>query len=147
MPPTVASLAMMIRPARPDDAPAIAALLAELGYPSDADLVRERLMATDLVLLSVEPDSGLIALQRIPRLAEGGCIVRVTALVVAATSRGRSVGRMLLLSADEVARDWGADLVEVSCGRRPERDAAHRLYRTAGYEDVADVSVVYRKTL
>ena len=136
----------MIRPANPDDAPVVARLLAELGYPSEVAAVRERITATDLVLLS-EPDAGLVALQRVPRLAEGGCFVRVTALVVAPSSRRNSLGRMLLLAAEEAARMWGAEMVEISCGRRPERDAAHRLYRSAGYADAADVSVRYRKPL
>jgi GNAT superfamily N-acetyltransferase len=135
----------MIRAATPDDAPAIAALLGELGYPADAGAIRERLPATDVVLLSGH--DGLIALHRVPRLAEGGCFVRVTALVVAASARGLGVGRRLLAAAEEQARAWDAAMIEVSSGRRPERDAAHRLYTAAGYEDVAEVSVRYRKPL
>jgi GNAT superfamily N-acetyltransferase len=146
MPPTIASLAAVIRAATPDDAPVVAALLAELGYPSEVTAVRERLAATDLVLLS-EPDAGLVALQRIPRLAEGGWFVRITALVVAEPSRGRGVGGALLAAAEAQAREWGAAMVEVTSGRRRERDAAHRLYLTAGYGDVADVSVHYRKAI
>ena len=136
----------MIRPATPDDAKAVAALLAALGYPSDVDAIRERLGETDRVLLA-EPDAGLVALHRIPRLAEGGCFVRITALVVSPSHRGRGVGRALLAAAEQQAREWGAALLEVSSGRRPERDTAHGLYLAAGYEDVAGVSVHYRKAL
>ena len=42
---------------------------------------------------------------------------------------------------------WGCDLLEVSSGRRPERDAAHAAYRAAGFADAADRSVRYRKEL
>jgi hypothetical protein len=38
-------------------------------------------------------------------------------------------------------------LLEVSSGRRPERDAAHAAYRAARFADGADRSVRYRKEL
>jgi hypothetical protein len=38
-------------------------------------------------------------------------------------------------------------MLKVSSGRHPERDAAHRLYPAAGFEDAGGVSVRYRKVL
>jgi GNAT superfamily N-acetyltransferase len=138
---------MQIRPARPDDAPAIARLLADLGYPSAPGEVRERLTdldQRDLVLLT---DGGFLALHRIPLLAEGGALMRITALAVAPAHRGQGVGRGLMRVAEEVARQWGCHLIEVSSGRRPERDAAHAFYRALGFNDTAATSVRYWKRL
>jgi hypothetical protein len=41
----------------------------------------------------------------------------------------------------------GASLLEVSSGRRPEREAAHAFYPALGFVDSSDASVVYRKRL
>ena len=129
------------------DAPRVAALLTELGYPADPGTVARRfdgLTAADALLIN---DDGLIALHRIPRIAEGGAFARITALVVAREARGRGVARALLAAAEDVARTWGCDLLEVSCGRRPERDQAHAFYRAAGFADTGERSTRYWKRL
>jgi GNAT superfamily N-acetyltransferase len=136
-----------IRPAQPGDVPAIARLLNDLGYPSSSREVRERLGSLDSCDRVFVTDGGLIALHRIPRVAEGGALMRITALVVAPERRGQGVGRALLHTAEETARQWGCDLIEVSSGRRAERDAAHAFYSAMGFEDSVARSVRYWKRL
>jgi GNAT superfamily N-acetyltransferase len=138
---------MNVRPASDVDAAEIAALLTALGYPAQPPVVRRRLALleeSDAVLLAV---GGMVALHRIPLLAEGGAIARITALVVAPDRRGTGIGRELLAAAEQVARRWGCDLIEVSSGRRQERESAHRFYRAAGFEDTAMRSTRYWKRL
>ncbi len=138
---------MQIRPAVPEDATVISELLAALGYPATPAQVRERLSTlddSDCVLLT---DGGLIALHRIPRLAEGDVLTRITALVVAPEHRSKGVGRALLRAGEGVASRWGSRLLEVSSGRRPERDAAHALYRAEGFEDAGTDSARYWRRL
>lgn len=138
---------MDVRDATPDDAAEIAALLGALGYPTETGRVERWLAAAgdcDAVLIT---GGGLIALHRVPLLAEGGALARITALVVAPERRSRGIGRALLAAADVVAEGWGCDLIEVSSGRRPERAAAHALYRSAGFTDSASRSVRYWKQL
>lgn len=140
---------MEIRPASPADAPAVAGLLTDLGYPATPEQVAGRLESLaeadgDRVLLA---PGGLIALHRIPRLAEGDVFARITALVVAPEFRGHGMASALLRAAEEVARGWGCTLLEVSSGRRPERRAAHAFYRAAGFEETEDRSVRYWKRL
>jgi GNAT superfamily N-acetyltransferase len=136
-----------VRPATDVDAAEIAALLGVLGYPVQAAEVRRRLALleeSDAVLLTV---GGMIALHRVPLVAEGGALARITALVVVPDCRGVGIGRVLLAAAEQVARCWGCDLVEVSSGRRQEREGAHRFYRAAGFEDTARRSTRYWKRL
>lgn len=138
---------MDIRPATADDSGEIARLLTALGYPATPDQARERLSAleeSDCVLIA---EGGLVALHRVPRLAEGSPLGRITALAVAPERRGRGVGRALLSAAETVARGWGCAVLEVSSGRRPERDAAHAFYRATGFHDAAAESVRYWKPL
>jgi GNAT superfamily N-acetyltransferase len=138
---------MEIRPALPQDSALIAELLSALGYPAAPEQVLERLTALDDADCVLLTEGGLIALHRIPRLAEGDQLARITALVVALESRGKGLGQALLLAAEEVARGWGCDVIEVASGRRPERDAAHRFYRAAAFEDAGALSVHYSKRL
>jgi GNAT superfamily N-acetyltransferase len=137
-----------IRRAQVTDAPVVANLLGELGYTTAPELVVQRLRALgdgDVVLLAGE-DAGLIALHRINLLAEGGALARITALVVAESRRRQGVARELLSAAERIARSWRCDLLEVSSGRRAEREAAHGFYLRAGFK-AGDRSVRYWKTL
>lgn len=136
-----------IRRAQASDAPAIGALLTELGYPLKGAEVKDRLAGlddSDCVLITA---GGLIALHRIPRLAEGSPFARITALVVAADHRGQGIARALLHAGECVAQEWKCQLIEVSSARRPERDPAHKFYAAAGFEDTGQRSVRYWKSL
>jgi GNAT superfamily N-acetyltransferase len=138
---------MQIRQATTADAPLIARLLAELGYPATAAAVRERLARLgegDRVLVCEE---GFIAVHRVPLVAEGGCCARITALVVAQGHREAGVGRALVAEAEALAREWGCGLLEVSSGRRPERLAAHSFYPALGFDDSGRESIRYWKRL
>ena len=61
--------------------------------------------------------------------------------------RGQGLGRALLSAAEDVARDWDCQLIEVSSARRTDRDAAHSFYAKSGFEDTRERSVRYWKTL
>ena len=138
---------MDIREATAEDAGLISGLLEELGYPATPAEVRKRLAelgGDDRVLIC---ERGFVSLHRIPLLAEGGCLARITALVVFERHRGGGVGRALVGAAEAVARAWGCYLLEVSSGRRTERAAAHRFYPALGFEDSSAHSVRYWKRL
>jgi GNAT superfamily N-acetyltransferase len=141
---------MEVREATAADAEAVSRLLSELGYPATARAVSERLdLLTnwDRVLVTGDGRSGLVAVHRIPRLAEGDGVARITALVVAADARRHRVATALIAAAEDVALEWDCSLMEVSSGRRPQRDAAHAFYEALGYTDAAQSSVRYWKVL
>jgi ribosomal protein S18 acetylase RimI-like enzyme len=52
-------------------------------------------------------------------------------VVVSESSRGKGVGKSLLASAANMAREQGARTLDLTS--RPEREAANRLYRKAGF--------------
>src|SRR3954452_24472691 len=139
----------MVRRARQDDAAVLADLVGELGYGAADDDMERRLAALgpDALVLLAHDGAGMVALHRVPRVAEGGAFVRITALVVRREARGRGVARALLNASESAARHWGCDLIEVSSGRRPERAFAHRFYRAAGFTDASPKSVRYWKPL
>lgn len=121
----LAAIDPITRPATPADAEAIAALLGELGYPSTAAQVEDRLSRLPpaeyavFVAVADERVAGLMGLHRLMglHLSEPGCYVN--ALVVAAEWRGRGIGRLLLERAESWARANG-------CGRITLTSADHR---------------------
>jgi ribosomal protein S18 acetylase RimI-like enzyme len=52
-------------------------------------------------------------------------------VVVSESSRGKGVGKSLVASAANMAREQGARTLDLTS--RPEREAANRLYRKAGF--------------
>ncbi|CAN5903845.1 GNAT family N-acetyltransferase [soil metagenome] len=133
--------AIDVRAADERDRDLIAELIGELGYDVDQDRLGERLQAAsavgNVVLVATVDERvvGIISAAIVPMLAEADAMMRITALSVTASMRGRGVGRALMSAVERQARQLGADVVEVGSGRRPERLAAHRFYQALGYVD------------
>ncbi len=127
-----------IRRADEADAITLALLVAELGYPTEASLVSERLRdltnVGDCILVALYNSKivGLALLHRtrfLHRTPDG----RISTLVVFESYRGRGVGTSLVKAAESVFRKWGCERAEVSSGAA--RKAAHRFYNRAGYTE------------
>jgi ribosomal protein S18 acetylase RimI-like enzyme len=138
-----------IRPARPADADAIAALFTGEGYPAGSTDIVERLERFDspysrVVVADVDGDVlGFLAVHVIPRFEHDDRIVRIVALVVDPAARERGVGHRLMDEAERIGEEVGAAFVEVTAGHhRPE---ARRLYESLGYD--ASVTAYLRKRL
>ena len=58
---------------------------------------------------------------------------RIDEVVVDSKARGKGVGEALVTAALDVARQRGGQIAELQSARRPERDAAHRLYLRLGF--------------
>ena len=135
---------MTIREARPEDAAAVADLLAELGYADEPGRVKARLarFAADprsCFLVAVEDGglAGLASASVMPLAHEDGSWCRLSAIVAAEGRRRVGIGRTLVEAVEAFARGHGCSLMEVTSGERPERDAAHRFYAGLGYEQVS----------
>jgi len=129
-----------VRDARETDAPAIARLLGELGYPSTAEQVGERLAywfgdpySRILVADSADGLAGSMSLHAIPFLEKTGRMTRIESLVVKDGIRGGGVGRLLVSAGEDLARQWGCITMEVTSSR--QRDDAHAFYKRLGYVD------------
>jgi GNAT superfamily N-acetyltransferase len=121
------------------DAPALAPLLTELGYPSRPEAVAQRLQ----VLLAdewsgvwvAEVDgtiAGVVSAHASPLLSRDTRICRITAMIVTETAQGRGVGRALVGRVEDEARRWNCDRVEVTSS--DHRGGAHAFYARMGYE-------------
>jgi GNAT superfamily N-acetyltransferase len=70
---------------------------------------------------------------------------RLDEVVVDQSARGKGVGEAIVHACLDVARERGAQVVELQSGRGPARDVANRLYRRMGFQ-LRD-SNLYRFTL
>jgi N-acetylglutamate synthase-like GNAT family acetyltransferase len=128
-----------LREARLEDAPAVAALLDELGYPSTTQQAARRLEtiahdpATIVLVADVAGEvAGLAALheQNLVEQDYPGC--ECAALVVGERFRRQGVGERLMGALEDEARKRGAKHFVLNTAHR--RAAAHAFYEALGYE-------------
>jgi N-acetylglutamate synthase-like GNAT family acetyltransferase len=130
---------VIVREAIETDAPALAPLLGELGYPIDADALaprmRRMLARDDQKILIAEGDAGalgVLALHVFPVLAYDRDLAMIMALVVTAKARGLGVGRLLVDRASAIGKSLGASRLMVTTHVR--RADAHAFYERLGFE-------------
>ena len=129
-----------VRPATLDDAHALAALMAHLGYPTGPDAMRARLER-----IASRPDYATWVAE-----AEGVVVgmagamwgwghyqdepfARLLALVVDPAHQGHGAGAALVRTVEEWARAQGAPALHLTTNHR--REGAHRFYTRLGFED------------
>ena len=127
-----------IRGMQAADAPTVANLLGQLGYPSEAASVPARLarMAGERLTLALvaERDGGIAGLaagQVVHAITNDEPLAFLMALVVEEGARGSGVGRALVAHVEDWARRAGARKLQVLTATY--RDGAHRFYEHLGY--------------
>lgn len=130
---------ILVREATSSDAPAIAPLLGELGYPVGAESLAyrmDRLKGRDdqFVLLAEDEIGavGVLALHVFSLLAYDRDVGMILALVVTERARATGVGRHLIQRAEMIATSLGAGRLIVNTHVR--RADAHAFYERLGFE-------------
>lgn len=135
-----ADTTVTIRPVRTTDAPALAQLIGELGYPMDVPLAAQKLgelsaSPLDAVWVAeMQPDArvaGVVCTHRTWVLHRRNPLGRITALAVSEAHRRFGIGRLLMQVAETHLWGSGCDRIELTSGTH--RDAAHHFYRSLGY--------------
>jgi GNAT superfamily N-acetyltransferase len=139
--------AIRVREASPEDWPAVASLLAELGRPDvrglhdeDEHMARYRsyLGRSDAVGLVADLDGdvvGFVDVEFRQRLNFATPQAWVPDLIVAERARGSGVGAALMARAEELSRErgcWGMTLESATW-----RTDAHRFYQREGWRNTA----------
>jgi GNAT superfamily N-acetyltransferase len=122
----------MIREAAPEDAPAIAALIAALGYDVNEADVRARLAGAGALVADAGGVIGVVTTSIMTVLHRPRPVGRISMLVVAQAARGGGIGAALVAEAERRLGAQGCGLVEVTSNARRER--AHAFYERLGYE-------------
>lgn len=133
-----AAVSAPLRDARPDDLPALLAL--EARFPSDRLSSRQFLhhMRSRSARLRVTDDVSGYALVFLRR---GSTLARLYSIAVDPATRGRGIGRALLLDAERSARGGGADRLRLEV--RFDNAAAIALYLACGYEEFGRYPAYY----
>src|SRR5437868_14023861 len=141
----------MIREITLNDAEAAAKLSAELGYPVSTDAMQTRIKAlhrlTDrAVYVACESGAvvGWIDVGIVSHLQSEAC-GEIGGLVVSSELRRRGIGRQLIATAEQWARDRG--ITSMLVRSRISREAAHRFYYREGYEKTKTSAVFMKRLL
>ena len=127
-----------IRDACAEDAPALATLIVNLGYPDDAQGIWRRIekmppeFYRTLVAVSENRVVGFIGLLTMEVYEHSQPIGYILAMCVAPESRGKGIGKALLAAAEEHFRARG--IFDLRLGSAFYREEAHRFYENAGFE-------------
>ena len=134
-----------VRSASAADAPRLAELLSELGYPASVRDVSERPAywlpdqgSRVLVAQRGGRIVGCISLHAIPYLERTGRWLRIESVVVMERERRAGTGRALVAVAEQLAGDWNFRQIEVTSLR--SRSDAHAFYRRLGVTDACERS-------
>jgi N-acetylglutamate synthase-like GNAT family acetyltransferase len=128
---------MNIRPARPDDAAAIADLATQLGYPTDPEEAERRLRDVtsrpENAVLVAEIDGAVIGWIHAAgtHTVETEPFAEIRALVVDKARRGGGLGAALVEAANEWAAGHGFRTLRVRSNVVRER--THRFYERLGF--------------
>src|SRR5207302_2748040 len=130
---------LKIRRAKSADAPRIAVLSGQLGYPATATEMRKRLAgikpaSQHAVFVADSPEDGVIGWTHVSKqpLLEAEIRAEVNGLVVAEGQRSMGAGALLLAAAEDWARKHGCRGMSVRSNVIRER--AHEFYERNGYE-------------
>ena len=139
---------MRIRPMTAADAPRVADLTTQLGYPTDPEETVQRLSALDDRHAALVADEGGRAIGwvhvTLVTSLVSGMKGDIGGLVVDESHRSGGVGAELLAAAEAWARERGAGRMVVRS--RVARERAHRFYAREGYE-LIKTSHVFEKRL
>jgi len=130
---------LKIRRAKSADAPQLAVLAGQLGYPATAAQMRERLRgiqpaSQNAVLVADSTKDGVVGWLHVSKepLLESDMRAEVNGLVVAEGQRSLGAGAHLLAAAEDWARQHGCKSMSVRSNVIRER--AHKFYERHGYE-------------
>ena len=131
---------VQVRPARPDDVPALVQLFEQLGYTTDEPTLRRQLEqfgsgGTHALVaeLTTHRLAGAATVAIHPRLYTPSPSAQLTALVTDRAARRHGVGRALTHAAAELARAAGCEKLYVRTNRR--RPESPPFYRSLGFEE------------
>ena len=143
--------AVTTRDARAGDAPAIAVLAGQLGYPVTSAQIAERLrrqeaMTDRRVIVAVDDSDAVLGWTTVAveEHIHSDPYVEISGFVVEEKERGRGVGRTMMTEVERWTRRQGLTVVRLHAN--VTRAPAHRFYAALGFAKMKE-QIVFRKVL
>jgi len=131
---------IIIRDAAVEDAPSVAELLGDLGYPATIELVQEKIRKLgqrkhDRILVAEKSGIvvGVLSLHIMPLLHHKGNLCRISAFIVSSEYRRQYIGQRLLEMAEVYAKANKCFRIEITSNEK--RIDAHTFYTACGYAE------------
>ena len=127
-----------VRAAKAGDAATLVTLIGLLDHKVEVSGVRKRIgelakaKLAPLVATLGDEVVGLCGIDSMVAIHREQPVGRITILVVGAPARGKGIGRMLVSAAEDVLRNLGCGIVEITSNDR--LGEAHAFYRHMGFE-------------
>jgi GNAT superfamily N-acetyltransferase len=132
---------VLIRAYDSEDSSALARLITELGYPTDAHEMAVRMTEIQanpnyktLIATHQNEVVGMIGMVKSFFWEQNGFYIRIQALVVKQSYRNQGVGKLLIAACENYAQEIQANAVILNCGNREERKNAHIFYQKMGFK-------------
>jgi GNAT superfamily N-acetyltransferase len=139
MPKKISNQSVKIRRARVSDAPRLAELSGQLGYPTTAAEIAARMRrlkpaSQNALFVAESADAGVVGWTHVSvtHLVEVGTRAELNGLIVGEGQRSLGAGAHLLAAAEDWARKHGCPSMSVRSNAIRER--AHKFYERQGYE-------------
>ena len=136
---------MIVREAQVEDAPKVAQLMGQLGYPITEEEMRSNIqnffkMPWHLAWVVEEEKEivGCVALSIGQMFHRNKKSARITAIVVDEKHRRKGIGRLLLHTAEKYAKHRGCEGMELTSGIHRAPLGSHDFYKAFGYEEFND---------
>ncbi|SMF80855.1 N-acetylglutamate synthase, GNAT family [Paenibacillus uliginis N3/975] len=118
----------------------LAALMADLGYPTDREQMGRRMKrimeeSSYFTFVAVKDNRvvGMIGCREAVGYEFDDCSVQINALVTKQEVQGQGIGRALLQNVEQWAKERGAKGLFLTSGNKPERKYAHEFYQQLGF--------------
>ncbi len=133
-------MSVAVRRAVESDAPRIATLLTQLGYPQSPEWTARRVgMLGDESFVWVATDGdtvvGFLVLQVATFFHVDGAVARITSMAVDSAIRNQGIGKALVVVAQRHAEEMGCSEMEVTSSLR--RSDAHAFYVALGFQETS----------
>jgi ribosomal protein S18 acetylase RimI-like enzyme len=130
-----------VRIAKTEDLKQIELLLKQLGYELTDEQIQDRLNVYNndfqrcFVATIDNKVVGLVAFSIRELFVIQTRKAFIEALVVEGSYRGNKIGEKLLQCAESIVKKYGCSIVELTSGKRREKDGTLRFYQKLGYSD------------
>lgn len=132
---------IIIRPYQESDITAMTELMGDLGYPTNAEQMKNRMNIIEAIpgsftyVADLEGKTvGMIGISQLYAYEEDGFVTQINLLVTKKEYEGQGIGTALICFVEAWANERGSTMLYLTSGIKPERIRAHEFYKARGFE-------------